>query len=300
MANAHELTLFSLVVDAQSFNKAAEVAGISTPALSKKISRLEKDLGVQLLYRTTRKLSLTEAGSSLYQHAKSIELQLNDALNSVSAYRGAISGSIKMTVPTISGELLLAQVVGQFCEKYPNVNVDMRLENDFIDLVDKRIDLAIRTGVLADSSLIAKPIIKSRWVVCCAPNYIEKFGEPSNLDDLSRHNCLAYTYQNKGAREWRFTHQGEEVSIAIKGNFSANTAQALRQNALSGYGIVYVPRCCVYEHLLTGELVAILSEYQPRELGVYAVYPYTRHQPEKIKLLIEYITNAYSELSDYF
>jgi len=300
MPNAHDLSLFSLVAQALSFNKAAQLAGISTPALSKKISKLEQELGVQLLYRTTRKLSLTEAGSTLYLHAKSINQQMNDALSAVSSYSDAISGSIKMTVPTISGELLLAEVVAKFCLKHPNLVVDMRLENDFVDLVDQRIDLAIRTGVLQDSSLIAKPLLKSRWIVCCAPSYLEQFGQPITIEQLTSHNCLAYTYQNKGAYEWRFEKNGQEVSVTIKGSFAANTAQALRKAALAGCGIVYVPRCSVYEDLQCGDLVPLLEDYKARELGVYAVYPYTRHQPEKIRLLIEHIASAYLALETYF
>jgi len=300
MANAHDFSLFSLVAQAQSFNKAAQQAGISTPALSKRISKLEQDLDVQLLYRTTRKLTLTEAGHTLYRHAKSINQQFNDALSEIHSYSGAISGAIKMTVPTISGELLLAEVVAKFCLEYPNLTVDMRLENSFVDLVDQRIDLAIRTGVLEDSSLIAKPLLKSRWIVCCAPSYIERYGQPLSIEQLTEHNCLAYTYQNKGANEWRFEHLGQPVSVTIKGSLSTNNAQALRKAALAGCGIVYVPRCCVYEDLQQGNLVPILENYKPRELGVYAVYPYTRHQPEKVKLLIEHIAKAYLALQDYF
>ncbi len=300
MANAHDLSLFSLVAQTQSFSKAASQAGVSTPALSKRITKLEQELDVQLLYRTTRNVTLTEAGNTLYQHAKSINQQFNDALDAVNSYSGAISGAIKMTVPTISGELLLAEVVAKFCVEHPNLAVDMRLENDFVDLVEERIDLAIRTGVLEDSSLIAKPLLNSRWIVCCAPQYIASFGKPSTIEQLTQHNCLAYTYQNKGANEWRFEHNKTPVSVTIKGNFSTNNAQALRKAALAGCGIVYVPRCSVYEDLQKGSLIPILENYKPRELGVYAVYPYTRHQPEKVRLLIDHIAKAYVDLQDYF
>lgn len=300
MANAHDLSLFSLVAQTLSFSKAAQQAGISTPALSKRISKLESALNVQLLHRTTRRLTLTEAGSRLYRHAKSINQQFNEALDDINAYSGAVSGEIKMTVPTISGELLLAEVVAKFCRDYPNLTVDMRLENNFVDLVEHRVDLAIRTGVLEDSSLMAKPLINSRWIVCCAPQYIDDFGQPCTVEELKNHNCLAYTYQDKGANEWRFEHHGREVNVSIKGSFSTNNAQALRKAALAGCGIVYVPRCSVYEDLQKGRLVPILENYKPRELGVYAVYPYTRHQPEKVRLLIAHIAKAYQALEAYF
>ncbi|PJE54612.1 LysR family transcriptional regulator [Marinomonas sp. BSi20584] len=303
--NAADLTLFVNVADAGSFNKAAQQAGLSTPALSKRISKLEQDLGAQLIHRTTRRLSLTEAGESLYVHAKNIEGQVSDAIASVSAFSQGLTGTIKMSVPTISGELLLAEAVAEFCQKYPNINVDMRLENDFVDLVGEGLDLAIRTGKLEDSSLIAKPLIQSNWVVCCSPSYIERHGEVTNLEALKDHNCLAYTYQAQGSFDWRFTKQGVgkktvEESVRISGSFATNNAQALRKAALAGFGIVYVPRCCVYEDLQQGKLVAILPDYQPRRLGVYAIYPFTKYLPEKLRLLIEHIKQAYQDKKEYF
>ena len=298
--NAADLTLFVNVADAGSFNKAAEQAGLSTPALSKRISKLEQDLGAQLIHRTTRRLSLTEAGESLYVHAKNIEGQVNDAIASVSAFSQGLTGTIKMSVPTISGELLLAEAIAEFCQKYPNISVDMRLENDFVDLVGEGLDLAIRTGKLEDSSLIAKPLIQSNWIVCCSPSYVERHGEVRDLEALKDHNCLAYTYQAQGSFDWRFTRNGIEESVRISGSFATNNAQALRKAALAGFGIVYVPRCSVYEDLQQGKLVAILTNYQPRRLGVYAIYPFTKYLPEKLRLLIEHIKQAYQDKKEYF
>ncbi|WP_417528329.1 LysR family transcriptional regulator [Marinomonas shanghaiensis] len=298
--NATDLTLFVHVADSGSFHKAAELAGLSTPALSKRISKLEQDLGAQLIHRTTRRLSLTEAGESLYVHAKNIEGQVSDAIASVSAFSQGLTGTIKMSVPTISGELLLAEAIAEFCQKYPNISVDMRLENDFVDLVGEGLDLAIRTGKLEDSSLIAKPLIQSNWIVCCSPSYLEKQGEVNDLEALKVHNCLAYTYQAQGSFDWRFTRNGIEESVRISGSFATNNAQALRKAALAGFGIVYVPRCCVYEDLQQDKLVAILTDYQPRRLGVYAIYPFTKYLPEKLRLLIEHIKQAYQNKKEYF
>lgn len=300
MLLANELSLFALVVEAQSFSKAAVVADMSTPALSKRITKLETDLGVQLLYRTTRRLSLTEAGQSLYLRAKDITKQVNEAVGEVSGYSNKLSGHIRITVPTISGELFLAENIADFCQRHPDISVDVRLENEFVDLVKEGVDLAIRTGVLDDSSLIAKSLITSYWVVCCAPKYIEQYGEPTKVEQLSQHNCLAYTYQRQGGYEWRFSQEEQQYNVKISGSFATNNAQALRKAALGGYGIVYVPRCSVYEDIQKGDLIVLLPDYQPRSLGVYAVYPYTRHLPNKIKLLIEHIKQGYKNLSHYF
>lgn len=300
MINAHELTLFSLVVDAKSFNKAAQLAGISSAALSKKISHLEGELGVQLLYRTTRQLSLTEAGEIFYEHAKTIHAQVNDAVSEVTNFSTGLTGTIKMTVPTISGEVLLAQVVSDFCQLHPNLMVEMRLENEFVDLIKEGQDLAIRTGELSDSSLIAKMLIKSNWVVCCSPDYIATHGEPAEIDDLKLHNCYAYTHQAKGAYDWHFRRGDRKMSVRISGNFATNNSEALRKAARQGHGIVYVPRFCVYDDLMSGDLVSLLPDYTPRSLGIYAVYPYSKHQSPKIKLLIEHIKQAYQERKECF
>lgn len=300
MINATELSLFSLVVEANSFSKAASLAGMSTPALSKKITKLEAELGVQLLYRTTRRLSLTEAGKALYMHAKDINRQVNEAIAAVGSLTEQLNGLIKITVPTISGELFLAEIIAEFCQKYPKVTVEVSLANKFVDLIKEGFDLGIRSGILEDSSLIAKPLIDSHWVVCCAPKYIAQYGQPQTLDELSQHNCLAYTYQSKGAYDWRFSQNKQQRCIKISGNFATNTAQGLRKAALAGYGIVYVPRCSVYDDLQRGDLCAILTDFQPRSLGVYAVYPYTRHLPNKINKLIEHIKQGYEQRKHSF
>jgi DNA-binding transcriptional LysR family regulator len=300
MSNASELALFALIVEAQSFNKAAQLAGISPAALSKKISKLEQSLETQLLYRTTRRLSLTEAGEILYQHAKGINNQVNNAISAVSNFSEGLTGKIKMTVPTISGELVLAEAVAEFCQQHSNLTIDMRLENQFVDLIKEGQDLAIRTGILTDSSLIAKPLIQSNWIVCCAPSYLNNHDKPETPESLSKHNCLAYTYQTEGAYDWRFTQSKQEYCIKISGNFATNNSQALRKAALAGYGIVYVPRCSVYEDIQQGLLIPLLTQYKARSLGIYAVYPYTRHQSQKVRLLIEHIKNSYQKKSDYF
>ncbi len=300
MPSASELALFALIVEAKSFNKAAKLAGISPAALSKRLSKLEKELEIQLLHRTTRRLSLTEAGEILYGHVKDINNQVSDAVSAVSNFSEGLTGTIKMTVPTISGELLLAEAVADFCQLHPNLTIEMRLENEFVDLIKEGQDFAIRTGVLADSSLIAKPLCDSNWTVCCAPKYIENFDEPQSPHALVNHNCMAYTYQAKGAYDWYFSQGTNEFHVKIAGNFATNNSQALRKAALAGYGIVYVPRCCVYEDIQKGDLVPLLTEYNLRTLGIYAIYPYTRHQPQKIRLLIEHIKQAYQTKAEYF
>ncbi|WP_233267443.1 LysR family transcriptional regulator [Paraglaciecola sp. L3A3] len=297
---ANDLILFTQVIELGSFSKVADANKLTNSVVSKRIARLEKDLGVQLLYRTTRKLTLTEAGRILLQKARMVRQTTTEALDALSGFGENISGHIRMSVPTISGELLLADLVSNFCKTYPNINIELRLENNLIDLVEEGIDLAIRTAKMQDSSLIASKIIDSSWVVCASAEYLLHSEKLEVLADLKQHNCLRYDLQTEGSSDWRFIQGKKSLSVEVSGSLSSNNALSLKKAALNNSGIIYVPKCSVHEELLSGSLQPVLSNFTPRVLGVYAVYPYTRHQPQKIKLLIEEIRKAYQNLSHYF
>lgn len=300
MNGASELAIFAAVVEENSFSDAAKKTGLSKTVVSKKISALEKELNTQLLYRTTRKLSLTDAGRLLYKHAKGINQQAHDAFTAVNELSKDISGHITMSVPTISGELLLAELISVFCKTYPKVTIELRLENKLVDLVEEGVDLAIRTADLEDSSLIAVPLLQSNWIVCASPNYLQSGARLDNIDDLKRHNCLCYDLQANGSNEWRFENDDIQKSILVKGSMSSNNALTLKKAALNDIGIIYVPKCSIYNELQCGSLVRVLSNYKARSLGVFAVYPYTRYKPEKITLLIEHIKQGYQTIVHVF
>ncbi len=299
---ANDLILFALIVDCGSFSKAAETAGITSSVVSKRIGRLEKSLGARLLYRTTRSLTLTENGQSLYRQAKEISEKTQAALNLVREKSDELTGVIRMSVPTISGELLLSESVAEFCTQHPNLKVEMRLENRFVDLVNEGVDLAIRTGTLPDSSLIARPILDSHWVIVCSPSYLQQHSEPRSADDLLSHNCLTYTYQESGTDNWLMKQPGSNkiFELQVNGNLSANNARAIRKAVIGGYGIAMVPRCMVFEDLQEGKLMEILTGHCGKVLGIYAVYPFTRNLPLKTRLLIEHIITSYQNISHYF
>ncbi|MDN3476476.1 LysR family transcriptional regulator [Pseudoalteromonas sp. APC 3355] len=300
MVGASELAIFAIVVEENSFSQAALKMGLSKTAVSKKVSALESKLNTQLLYRTTRKLSLTDAGKLLYEYAKGINQQANDAFSAVNELSKEVSGHIVMSVPTISGELLLADLVAKFCKKYPKVSIELRLENKLVDLVDEGVDLAIRTAILTDSSLIAVPLLESNWVVCASPKYLADAEAIVDINSLKKHNCLCYDLQANGSNEWRFTLNEGLTSIIVNGSMSSNNALSLKKAALNNVGLIYVPKCSVYEELKSGKLVQVLKNYETRSLGVFAVYPYTRHKPEKITLLIDDIKQAYLSLKHIF
>lgn len=297
---ADDLILFSQVVEMGSFSKVAEANSLTNSVVSKRVARLEEEIGVQLLYRTTRKLTLTEAGKALVHGAKNVKQATQEAMDAVSGFGEEVSGHIKMSVPTISGDLILADAVAEFCHQHPGLSVDMSLDNKFVDLVDGGYDLVIRTGYLEDSSLIARHILDSQWVVCASPAYIARNSKPKEPKDLVLHNCLQYAYQTTGASEWEFKSESENYIVKVSGSFSTDNATALRKAALGGYGIAYVPRCLVYHDIRSGQLVDLFPEQVGKKLGIYAVYPFTRQPPNKVKLLIEHIRTRYLTISHYF
>ncbi|WP_411991984.1 LysR family transcriptional regulator [Agarivorans sp. DSG3-1] len=300
MPNVDDLILFANVVEQGSFSRVAEQRELTNSVISKRVARLEQELSVQLLYRTTRKLSLTEAGQALFLQAKDIALSAQEAFAEVGEYGESLSGKIKISVPTISGELLLAEALASFCEQYPDISVDMSMDNRFVDLLEGGFDLAIRTGSLPDSSLIARHIIDSHWVVVASPRYLAKRGIPWTPDELTKHRCLSYSYQEGGAEEWMFHSKQQTQAVRVNSGFSTNNARALRTAAIAGHGVIYVPRCLVHEDLAAGRLQEILVGQAAKVLGIYAVYPFTRQQPKKIKLLIEHIRQRYLAIAEYF
>ncbi|PNO23668.1 LysR family transcriptional regulator [Vibrio parahaemolyticus] len=300
---ADDLILFSQVIELGSFSKVAEANNLTNSVVSKRMARLEEEIGAQLLYllyRTTRKLTLTEAGKVLLHSAKNVKQATQEAMDAVAGFGENVSGHIKMSVPTISGDLILADAVAEFCNLHPGLTVDMSLDNRFVDLVADGYDLVIRTGYLEDSSLIARHILDSQWVVCASPSYIAKNGKPIEPIDLTSHNCLQYAYQTTGASEWEFKSDEGNYIVRVSGCFSTDNATALRKAALGGHGIAYVPRCLVYHDIRNGQLVDIFPELVGKKLGIYAVYPFTRQPPNKVKLLIEHIRERYLTISHYF
>lgn len=295
-----DLVLFTQVIEHGSFSKVAELNSITKSVVSKRISKLETSLGLQLIYRTTRKLTLTEPGEVLYHRAKTINNIAQTAFDSVTGYSEALSGKIRMSVPTISGELVLANAVSTFCQKHPGLTVDMSLNNHFVDLVADNYDLVIRTGYLEDSSLIARHIFNSRWVICASPAYLEQHGMPETPKALNSHNCLGYNPQSSGPFDWQFIRQNKIYTHKVSGNFSSDNAVALKKVALAGNGIAYLPTCLVYDELQQGKLIEILAANAGKVVGIYAVYPYTRKPAKRIQALIEHIRESYMEIKEQF
>ncbi|QUM86078.1 MULTISPECIES: LysR family transcriptional regulator [unclassified Moritella] len=300
MRSTDDFLIFYHLIEQGSFSKAADIVGLTKSVVSKHITRLEKEMGVQLIFRTTRKLTLTEAGKVFFEHARTIYQSVQGAVDAMNGLGDSLSGSIRLTVPTVSGEIILAEAIADFSACYPDIHVHMDLDNSFVDLIDNNFDLAIRTGALQDSSYIARRLVQAQWVICASPAYLAKNGTPKRTQDLDKYNCLAYSHQESGANDWLFKGSEADYSVKISGNFSTNNSAALRKAALFNLGLIYVPKVLVADDLQVGTLVEVLPKQVAKSLGIYAIYPYTKLQPLKVKLFIEHIYQFYQRQADNF
>ncbi|MBU2978491.1 LysR family transcriptional regulator [Alteromonas sp. C1M14] len=300
MVKADDILLFVWVVEEGTFSKVAAKYDITLSVVSKRITRLEKALNVQLLYRTTRKLSLTDAGHALYSKAKVAEEALQSARDAVSGYGSDIKGKIKITMPVVTANLVLNRALTDFCQQYPGVEVELSVTNRVVDLLDEGFDLAIRTALLEDSSLIARRLIDSQWVLCASAAYLTEKGVPQHPTELVDHHCLIYKYEGSGPDNWPFLVEGEKVKVQVHGRFHTNTLNSLKEAAISGFGIAYLPKALVFEDLQQGTLVPLLAPFVAKKLGIYAVYPKTRQPDNKLNLLVEYLRTALHNKENYF
>lgn len=299
-AKADDVILFVMVVEAGSFTKVAEQLSLTNSVVSKRIARLEQNLNTQLLYRTTRKLSLTDAGTTFYGKARLAKLSFQEAEDAITGYSEEIRGTIKLTMPVVSARVVLSSALANFCHDHPNVNVDLTIDNKFVDIIAQGYDLAIRTAHLEDSSLIARRLIDSDWIICASPEYLKNMGTPVLPQDLSQHSCLIYRYEGSGSEQWVFKENKEEYTVQVKGRFRSNNLDSLRKAALAHFGIAYLPKALIHEDLLANNLKPLLANKTGKDLGIYAVYPRTRQPDKKLKLLIEYFRKAFQEKQDYF
>ncbi|AWX14788.1 LysR family transcriptional regulator [Mergibacter septicus] len=273
---------FVAVVEKESFTLAAKQLGISVAQVSRQINMLENRLNTKLFYRTTRRVSLTAEGSIYYRHCRQLVDGLEEAERAISNLRDIPQGLIKMTAPVTYGEKYIVPLVNDFMQQYSEVKVIVNLTNLQLDLVEGGYDLAIRLGRLENSSMIAKRLRNRTMYLCAAPKYLDRFGTPSSLEELSNHNCLVGNNPY-----WRFQVQGKERMIKLSGSFVCNSGYGLRDAVLKGLGIAQLPEYYVDQDLMNGKLVSLLEQYQEPEEGIWALYPHNRHLSPKIRLLVD-------------
>lgn len=283
-----EMAVFARVVEEKSFSGAARKLGISKAAVSRQIAALEDSLKTQLLNRTTRRLSLTEAGLALYGHCARIVAEAEAAQEAAANLSATPRGLLKVNAPMSFGQLHLAPAVPEFLARYPELELELALNDRYVDVIEEGFDLAVRIGQLEDSSLIARKLASDRPVLCAAPAYLEAHGEPRSPSDLENRDCLLYTYlatQN----EWRFKGPKGEERVRVKGRFTANNGDALRHAALAGLGIALLPSFIVGPDVRSGALEALLPGHRPPALGIYTVYPPSRHLSPKVRAFVDFL-----------
>ncbi len=278
------VTEFVAVAETDSFTQAAKRLGISTAQVSRQVSALETRLATKLFHRTTRKVSVTEAGQIYFQHCRQVLDGLADAERAITNLHSTPRGKLRITAPVIYGEKTIAPLVNDFVLRYPELEVQLNLTNRTLDLVAEGYDLAVRMGTLESSSLMARRLATRTQYVCASPQYLARRGTPHSLSELDNHNCL------QGSQDhWRFQESNKARSLRIKGNLSCGSGWALLDAALKGVGIVQLPDYYVMPHLESGQLIALLTQNQQPDEGIWAVYPHNRHLSPKLRLLLDHL-----------
>jgi len=292
MDKFQEMRAFAAVVDAGSFVGATNALGVSKAAVSRYVNDLESRLGVRLLHRTTRKLSLTEEGDVFYVRCKNLLGELDEAEAEITSRSGQASGWLKINAPVTFGVLHLAPLWGQFRERHPKVSLDVTLADRVVDLVEEGYDLAVRVARMADSSLITRKLSTTRVVLCASPKYLKRAGRPKHPSELAGHAVLAYSYWS-GGDDWHFEGPHGAVSVKIHPTIRTNSGDTCRAGALQHQGIVLQPTFLIGDDLASGALVELMPEYRLAELGIYAVYPSRKHVSPKVRLLIDFLVESF-------
>jgi len=280
---------FVAVAEAESFTAAAKRLGISTAQVSRQVSALESRLSTKLLYRTTRKVSVTEAGQTYYQYCRQVLDGLEEAEWAMTNLQLIPKGKLRLTAPVTYGEKVIAPLVNDFILRYPELEVQLNLTNQKLDLVGGGYDLAIRLGKLEDSSMMAKRLSSRTLYVCASPEYLSTYGVPHSLSELDRHNCLQGNLDY-----WRFQDRGKPYNVRVKGNMKCDSGWALLDAALKGIGIVQLPDYYVQPSLACGKLMNLLEHYQEADDGIWAIYPHNRHLSPKVRMLLDFLDESLS------
>ena len=291
MDKFQEMRVFAAVVDAGSFVGASEAIAMSKPAVSRHVQDLEARLGVRLLQRTTRKLSLTEEGDVFYARCKELLANVDEAEAEITSRSGEASGLLKINAPVSFGILHLAPLWAEFMARNPKVGLDVTLSDRVVDLVEEGFDVAVRIARLPSSSLISRKIASTGMIVCASPAYLRKHGTPNHPSDLANHTVMAYSLFSMGDT-WEFDGPGGHVTVKVSPSLHTNSGDTCRAVALQHGGIIFQPSFLVGDDLRSGELVQVLPEYLSAPLGIYAVYPTRKHLSPKVRLLIDFLVES--------
>lgn len=283
------MSLFRRVAETGSFSAAATETSLSQPTVSKHVSALEKRLGVKLISRSTRQLTLTDAGKQYYEHCIHILDELAETEASLKQQQSSPAGLLRVNIPIVFGRLEILPRLWPFLERYPDLSIELIMDDHNVDLVKEGVDMAIRVGRLdEDSPFIAQKIGESPRVTVASRRYLTTRGEPQTLQDLAHHDCIVYSLLST-RREWHFIGPRGRETVRVQGRFTTNNPDAVREAALAGTGIAVTPTWLVREALNDGGLIRILGNYTPTPFEVYAIYPERRFVSAGVRCLIEHL-----------
>lgn len=290
--NADYLKLFVRLAGTQNISQAGKDIGISPAVASSYIHKLEQSLGVRLLHRTTRKVSLTEEGRAFLPHAEDVLASIDAARASVNAGEASPQGTLRVTASASFGRMHILPALPGFLEKYPGLSLDLRLSDSIVDLVEGGFDIAIRNAALKDSSLIARRLATDKRILCASPAYLASHGEPDTPEALVDHQCVSIL----GMENCLFETPEGQFSVRLDGRLRADNGEAIRDASAAGMGISVNSTWSVYQHLKRGELVQVLEDYPlVSDVAIWAVYPSSRLLAPKVRAFIDYFAEWYGD-----
>ena len=293
MEDLERMAIFARVVETKSFSETARRLGLSKSLVSKEVTRLEKSLGARLLNRTTRAMSLTEAGALLYDHCARIVEELEQAKLAVGHINTAPRGLLRVSASVAFGTLHIAPALPDFLARYPEVRIDMVIGDRFVDLADEGFDVAVRISREPAPNLVARRLAPVNRKIVATPGYFERHGVPAAPADLARHNCLTYTHISPQGT-WSLRGPGGDIAVPIAGNLRLNDDEALSAAVLGGLGVALLPTFIIGRDLQEGRLQAVMSDYVPSERHIHAVYLPNRHLPAKVRAFIDFLLERFS------
>ena len=296
MDRFEEMQTFIRVVKAGSLSAAAERLDIAKSAVSRRLAELEARLGVQLLTRTTRRLNLTENGRQFYQRCLTILSDLEEAEQAITSGDIALTGTLRIAAPLSFGITHLSPVLNAFLQLHPELKLDLDLNDRTLNFMEEEVDLAIRIGRLADSSLVARRLAATQLIVCASPDYLAKHGEPTHPQALEEHIALSYSYAE--SQHWQFI-KPDQTTVSVRMNYRmrANNGDVLLKAAIDGLGILQTPDFIGAEAIEQGRLIPILTDYELPAGAIYAIYPKQRYLPQCTRSLIDYLVERFKDNS---
>lgn len=286
-----DLRLFTTTIESGSFTAAADRLGLSKQYVSRRMTMLEDELGVRLLNRTTRRMNPTDIGMTLYDRAVRILDDVDETKELVCSQSYTARGTLRISAPMTFGTMYLGDILPTFLERHPLVHLEMDLNDRPVDIVGEGYDMAIRSGQLADSTLIARRLMDVHMVACASPDYLNEHPAPAIPHHLKEYDCLLYGHGSSA--DWTFYEDGNPLHINVKGPLRANNGEVLRDLAIAGRGIAYLPDFIINGAVSSGQLIPILRQYSPSASAVYAVYPQHRQSSRLVQLFVEFLVDHF-------